>query len=546
MFLIVSFIAVIFAFFAFSSNFSPINETNPLIGYFFHQANIITDHLIIFTVVFIIVLILISRIVHFNKAFSSMKNYFNLLIQSIITVMLGFLMSYFLLLIIACIQLNLLSFVINMNPKLLGIKTDRITITKILRNNNVPPQIIASDNNQYKELVAIAQTTTGIDNFYGKYILASVPNFFVLPTKKIGSTLLLDNTLIISEINSLDLQAISPIIGFMFVKRYFATRGIKYYPQVFMMDKNEYYKYRDIDFNKKVQQIASQAIKMDQGISSFSAEIQKDKNEITYNQTAVKDLYSQKNKRYNACFSEGYYVNGKFFRNNSKEFCKNLVLELENKILLTNNTIDDLNKKLIYFQNQLEIYKFYSSFFNTQVKSMVFLKKNIPSEFGAFTPNNTIKIVIDNTSAHAIADYFETLTHEYLHYSSYVDNKSFSCAFFEEGFTEYFARMAIKNELNTSTNLGYPVFVKIISQMTKRIPETDLADIYFTKDQAALENILNKVYGDNFYKDNLITFETLQYTSSSNQMLQLANKIMEKIGGPELKEKDLITTYSNL
>jgi hypothetical protein len=174
------------------------------------------------------------------------------------------------------------------------------------------------------------------------------------------------------------------------------------------------------------------------------------------------------------------------------------------------------------------------------------LKNNIPHELGAFDPPDTIKILINTTSSHAIADYFETVVHEYLHYASYSDNKNFTASFFEEGLTEYFARMAIQNNLNTSTNMGYPVFTRIISEITKIIPETELADIYFSKDELGLRTTLNRVYGDSFYADNLITFETLQYTSDPNQMLKLANVIMAKIGANPLKQPDITSTSSNL
>src|SRR4029078_3193695 len=144
---------------------------------------------------------------------------------------------------------------------------------------------------------------------------------------------------------------------------------------------------------------------------------------------------------------------------------------------------------------------------------MAVTSSGIPSELGVFVPSDSVKVVINNKSSHSIGDYYETLVHEYLHYASYTPGKRLESSFFEEGLTEYFARQTIKDTLQIDTNIGYPVAVKIIQALTNRIAEVDLADVYFTKNQLALEKILNLTYGDNFYKDNITLFETLMYTS---------------------------------
>jgi hypothetical protein len=231
---------------------------------------------------------------------------------------------------------------------------------------------------------------------------------------------------------------------------------------------------------------------------------------------------------------------------NDKTYCQNLVADMENVLEKASSDLDSWNKRLQDSQSQLATAELYVNFFKTQVKLGDLLKGNIPYELGAFDAPDTIKVLVNSKSPHAIADYFATVTHEYLHYASYFENKSFTASFFEEGLTEYFARSAIKNNLNTGTNLGYPVFTRIISEMTNMIPESELADIYFSKDETRLRSVLNRVYGDNFYNDNLITFETLQYTSDPTQILKLANTIMKNIGASPLRESDVISTSSNL
>src|SRR5438270_13136435 len=97
-------------------------------------------------------------------------------------------------------------------------------------------------------------------------------------------------------------------------------------------------------------------------------------------------------------------------------------------------------------------------------------------------PNNSINIAFGNATSSRAADYLETLIHEYLHYASYIGpDKHLSDSFFEEGLTEYFARRIVEDNLHIETNLGYPAQVKIIEAMTKRIDESEFADIYFSK-----------------------------------------------------------------
>jgi hypothetical protein len=539
-------VAVIFAIIALFLNLATGNGLNPFSNYFIFGANLIGHNFLLFLLGFGILTFLVTRIVKFEKSHPPHQKIITYLTQAFSIFLIGVFTSYVLLLLIAFLQLNIFSVMVNFNPHNLGIITDRNVIIKTLKASNKPPQIIASDNDQYKELQAIAKTTTGTNNFYGSSILPSIPGFLVLPIKSIGSSILLDQTLIISEINPEDLQEYSPLVGYLFVKSYFPTQAIKTFPKVYVMGEDEYQKYRQLDFNKKVADVQLQLNQTNQSIGTLSAAIQNDKDQIAYNKNFVTSGYLKRDKQYNSCMAQGSYKAGIFTHTNSKDYCQSQIMDLDNAIQQASNALDVLNKKLNDDQNNLDMSKLYASFFATQVKLGNLLKVNIPHELGAFDPPDTIKILINTTSSHAIADYFETVVHEYLHYASYNAKKSFTASFFEEGLTEYFARAAIQNNLNTGTNLGYPVYVKIISEMTKIIPETELADIYFSKDELRLRTTINRVYGDNFYTNNLIAFETLQYTSDLDQILKLANTIMAKINGTPLKESDIISTSSNL
>ncbi|HSW88866.1 MAG TPA: hypothetical protein VLG12_06915 [Candidatus Saccharimonadales bacterium] len=479
--LLITFLTIVFLFIAFLVNPTQESNSNFFYTYYSVEFDFIWQHAVIFSLSFIVITVLFIRSLRFDKHYSKLKNYTLSLSQVIAASIIGFCLSFIFLLLIALVELNILSVLINVNPHIVGIETNSNNIVKALKINNQPPQIIASDNDQHKELVAVANATTGTDNFYGKYILSSVPKYLITPiSNPKAGTVLLDNTLIITQSNQQDLQTISPVLGYLFVQRYFPTRPIKSFPKVTIMKRQEYLKYRGIDYYKKITKIDKEIATIEDKISSISAIMKHDKN------------------------------------------------------------------KTIAEQNQLDEYQYYDTFFKTQRNILQNQKRNIPHELGDFEPKDAIKIVIDTTSSHAIADYLETVTHEYLHYASYVKGQSFSNSFFEEGLTEYFARRAIKDDLHISTNLGYPVFVKIITEMTKLIPESELADIYFSQDENNLEEALNRVYGDNFYEDNYVLFDSLQYTSDPHQIVKIANDIMKKIGGSPLKEKDLISTYSSL
>ncbi len=539
-------VAVIFSIITLFANFPTATTLNPFNGYFIFGLNFIREHFIFFFLGFALLAFVMTRILKFEKNHPKHKKLFTYFTQSLAVLIIGIFVSYLILIVVALLELNLLSLTVNINPHFLGIINDRNKIVNALKANNQPPLIIATDNNQYKELQAIALATTGKTNFYGASILPSIPSFFVLPIKNLGSSILLDRTLIISQINPQDLQTVSPVIGYLFIKSYFPNRYIKFPPKIYMMDENEYQKYRDIDFNKKIADVTLALNQTNQDIATSSAAIQEDKNNIASNQNFIKSTYATRDKQYNQCMAVGHYQGNTFYHTNSKDYCLSLVQSLDNATQNTSDALDFWNSKLVSDQNQLATSRLYANFYNLQVQLGGLLKQNIPHELGSFFPPDTIKILINAQSPHALADYFETVVHEYLHYASNIDGKSFTASFFEEGLTEYFARRAIQDNLDVSTNLGYPVYVKIIAQMTKIIPESELADIYFSKDEMGLRTALDQVYGDNFYEANLINFETLQYTSDPKQILKLANNIMAKINGTPLKESDIISTTSNL
>ncbi|HSW48413.1 MAG TPA: hypothetical protein VLG67_05035 [Candidatus Saccharimonadales bacterium] len=529
--------SIIFIFAAFISHQTFGANFNPLVSYFLTIVNFIIDNLFIFILLFIFLTIILHLKIKFDKKHHFYKKLLFSTVHIIASFMLGFFISFVLLLVIAVIQLNILSIFLNINPQTVGVIEDKKEIIETLKNAIAPPSIIAADNNNNKSLVAIASATTGWDNIYGRKILQSIPGFFVIPVNPRSSMLLIDNTLIFSELNRSDIQALSPTIGYIFVKSYFPLKQIKAYPKVSIMTKDEYVRFRETDSTRTLTRIDNEILNLKDNVASLSARIASYKSQASASATPDKDYLSKINSDYKNCIASG-----------SKETdCIDKQTKQIQDAKQRENSANTLKEKVDNAEKLISEMQYYEELYASQKKAVQIQKVNAPNETGIFTPTDSISISLDTTNSHAVADYFATLTHEYLHYASFISqDKKLKDLFFEEGLTEYFTRAALKNDLDTSTNLGYPIQARIISEMTNLIPESDFADIYFTKDQAGLEKLINKVYGDDFYKNNEALFASLQSASDQNQLLILTNRIMKKIGGHTLSKKDLRSSYSTL
>lgn len=542
--ILIGILTILFSFIAFLINLPGSISLSPILNYGLLQSAVIVQHSLLFLLGFFVIFFVFLRM---DKTHRSQKNYLLPFLQTIATVIICFFFSFVLLLFIAWLQLNSVALLLHFKPEVLGITTNTTAIANTLKTQNHPPRLIATDNNAYKELQAIAEATTGNTNFYGSSILPIIPSFLVLQIQKSpANMLLLDDTLIVTRLHNPELQKISPIVGYLLVQQYFPLRTIRAYPTVTIMDQKAFTKYRTFDTAKKLEKIALDVNILQEHISSISATIDQETASISAQQELIKSMYAQRDYLLKTCKSQGNYINHKFVRTNTDDYCKNLAGDTDSIVDKANKTIDTINQKIQENKKQMDNFINFVKFFIAQEKLSEDSMQNIPYELGVFEPKNAIQIVFYDTNAHEIADYFETLTHEYLHFASFQENKQLSSAFFEEGLTEYFARQTIHDNFTLSTNLGYPVYVKIISQMMKSIPETEFADIYFTKDEAKLESTLNSVYGDDFYNNTYPLFQALQYTSKPQETLVITNEILKRIGGTSLKEKDLYSNSSSL
>jgi len=424
---------------------------------------------------------------------------------------------------LAFMELNILAFVYQASPKSLGVFSQIDDINSRLLKYNLAPKIIASEKQDKAAIFALAEVSSGTDNFYGKHILKSFPAVFVLTeSKNQPDILLVDDTLIISQVTSSQIQKLSPALGYLLVQNYFTQSSIIHFPKVDLISVEEYKNFRRNDFIDKLKLVDLYQKATQDSIATYSAQITGLELSSSQSGTQIQTIYRliDKNPKNKA--------------------------DLYDQVSNLHKTIDVNNTLITENRTKLTDAQALTKFFDSQKILGEKLIDNIPSERGSFYPPDTIKLSFPDSSPHSVVDYLANLVHEYLHYASYAGPDSkLNNPFFEEGLTEFYARKIIAEKLNVQTNLGYPVLVKIFTKLAKNLPDSDLLEIYFTKNESALIRLIDRVYGKNFYAQNQNLFLAIQSTNDRQKLLPLANLLMSKIHGEPLTEQDLISTFSN-
>jgi hypothetical protein len=98
-------------------------------------------------------------------------------------------------------------------------------------------------------------------------------------------------------------------------------------------------------------------------------------------------------------------------------------------------------------------------------------------------------------------DYIRIMVHELLHIYSYSSKQVLSHAI-DESLTDYFATRAVGyDELDSIRLSGYPLEIQIVYALMEKIPEKDLIEVYFTKDEKLLKRLITKYFPDIVYND---------------------------------------------
>lgn len=526
-------VAVLFSFIAFSTNRLPLEGLAPIYSFYLLVVQFVLSNLLIFGFGFGLLMLVISRKIKFEIGMNKMRRIMICGKQALIIVFTGLLMSSLMVFTIALVELNVLALLVNINPRTMGVRNDIAEIEEILKLKNTPVQIVIITPGNSQEIVTIAANSADKESVFSRDIIPSIPDFMVMPVANLRSNIILfDNTLIVNQKNLKELEMISPLVTSQLLKHRFPGKSFKPAPIILFADRREYNQYRRADLDKKLKKMDEELISFENQIELLEAQNELNKEGISEKEEALNKVYRQREAEYQKCFST----------QKSEVKCKQEILAWDEKIIQASGEVKNAVKKTEDDKKQLIELGDFLKVIQAQQSVLKVLENNIVQEFGQFVPPDAIYLTTEELEKKSTVDYFETLTHEYLHYESYIsDKRVLADAFWEEGLTEYFARNAIKKGLNADTNIGYPAAVKIIRQVAKRIPESELAEIYFTKDQTKLKESLDLVYGDNFYNNSRILFTLIQYTSDPTQIVKYANSIMEKIGGNPLTLEDVMS-----
>lgn len=514
-------------------------SANILLSYYGIQINFIANNKILF---FLLLLLLLLVYVRINYGRKNKLKKLSLLVKKLFAIIvIGSFASFLLIVAVALLQLNINSLALRVNEKALGVQKSPESIMLNLEESQISPKVLSAQSSPRAVSRAVASSQSGNSSFYGRYVLLSVPDYLVLPDPALESDIVMvGNTLVVYEINSPEFQKVSPVAAYLMIQNQFPLRAISRYPEVSVMSRQEYAEFRVDNFTEQAEAIDRLITRIKQSTEDLDNQIALNQELLQETQTELEEQKRERERQYGVCVNEGYYESGEYVRTNTPVNCRERVGLLDEEIGRLSTSVSEIADEIANSEQLALQQKAYIDFYEIQ-KSLVQSQTDYVSyEYAVFAPPDKIRITPTvSNNPRPLADYFAVLIHEYLHYTTSNSQSRLSSLFFEEGLTEYFARSIVSKNFDVETNMGYPVNAKIISQMTKRISEADFAEIYFEGDQAVLVSALDRVYGEDFYTGSQIDFETIHYSSSSTQILELSNQIMSTIGGEPLSQSDV-------
>jgi len=519
-----------------------------LLQYYLSLLSFLSKHLII-TIPILILALLLSFVI-FKKKWKIIFSFsWKRLFTFIFSVFISFFLSLVFILLISAIQILTIGILSRVNPNFISITTDTDQIKEKIKNSDNVPFIVGSDNDSRTLIVENSNLIWRTSQFYNKNLLNNLPkNVFSIIKNPNSPIFFYKNYLVIKTIDKDIIQKISPLVSKKIIGKYFDTKYIRDEANVEVISRQDYLKYRDDQFNKQLKEIQSLIDDIKKQIRFVNSKVAEAKSSISTLQEYIIINTRYRDEEYSQCISEtytyyGYYSNYSY-RRNSDQYCNQLKDNRNAQNEGYQNSINEFNQNLVYYQGQAYSLNQDFSDLDDYSNFVESAKSQTPYELGLFEPPQSIKVVLESTSNKAIGDYFAILTHEYLHYTSYISEERTLPLFFEEGLTELLSRNSIKESLKINTNIGYPLITKIMDVISSKIDKDILSQIYFTKDVNLLESTLDDKFGKNFYKDTESFFTLIPYLPS-DKALKLANNIMYRIEGPELTEKDIYSSESN-
>ena len=225
----------------------PQNLTGSFIStYLPFQLSVARENYFLYSLGFVLTASIVIIKTRFAQKYSVLQKFIYASSHVVLCAIIGFFISGILIIGIGLLQLNATALSLRINPHSSGMITNRDNIVKMIISLPTPVRIIAGDNQSHKQVLAVTYTASGKNNFYAHFVLPSIPGFLVLPIhKQPFSIAMIDDTLVISEINSSDLEEISPVIGLTFLADYFENRNIKRYPAISLLSRKNYITVRE-------------------------------------------------------------------------------------------------------------------------------------------------------------------------------------------------------------------------------------------------------------------------------------------------------------
>lgn len=451
--------------------------------------------------------------------------------------------------VLAFIYIALISSLSIFMPTKLGFVSDPDKIVSTINESGTIPKLASVDSSLKKSVGSKTDLIFKKGSFFTNQVLSGIPDNFYslikLPDKQI---FLVRNTIIVRSLDKRSIEKIAPTIGKLYVSKVYNPRLIKDVPNISIVSRQEYLKYRDDQVNKQLREIQDLIDSIKKEMSRVASYISRGKANISELEGYIRLSASYRDQEYQNCISSTYTIYGFYsyytYRSYTDEQCQSQRSSRDQEIVKYQSQIKEEQNTLSYNQGVYAQLRNNANDLGTYQDFVNSYKSQTPYELGIFEPEKDIKVVLDSVDSKSLADFISTISHEYLHYTSYISEERSLPHFFEEGLTELLSRRVGRETLGVDTNLGYPLMTKIMERIADKVGWKELEQIYFTKNKDELVYLLDNRFGKNFYKDSENFFILIPYLSE-DKALKYANNIMTKIGSKELSEDDFYSTESN-
>lgn len=521
-------------------------KRNLIVEYYLRLCGIVLNQ---WWIPLLLVILITAILTRKNKSIVNIKSIGKDFINGFGLLILGFASSIMSTFVLALIYILVVSLSSLLFPTALGIVNTPEQIISTINDHKETPQLASINDTSKENIVCKTNIFIKKGSFFSNQIIPSFPEFsFLLVKIPKDQVFMVQNTIFFRSLEKDVIEKISPTIAKKYVSSIFNPRYIKDLPNIYIVSRQEYLKYRDEQIDKQLEEIQEYIEEIKKEMNYVASLISKGKSYIATMQNYIQEATNLRDSEYQYCMTAtytyyGYYQNYTYrYYSDAKCQAQKQTREQEIKTYQSNlseeqNTLSHNQGVYASYKSDLEDFGTYQDFVNS-------FKSQTPYELGLFEPEKDIRVVLDSIDSKSLADFISTLSHEYLHYTSYISEERSLPQFFEEGLTEMFARMVGRETTGTSTNVGYPLVTKVMERIADKVGWSELEQIYFTKNKEELIALLDSKFGKDFYIDSESFFIIIPYLSEE-KALKYANNIMLRIDSPPLTKEDFYSIESS-